>query len=104
MAKNRYLAAFLSFLIAGLGQLYVGKYKRAAVYFIIESTTSYLYLKNSNSTLYLALNFMVGVASMIDAYETAKKTGENSSKGKPAEKPKEADEEQKDRIINIKAY
>ena len=98
MAKNRYLAALLSFLIAGLGQLYVGTYWKAMVFFMLESITSYLYLKDSTSTLYLALGLIVGVASMIDAYETAKKT---ETAGERKEKPAEKTTED---ITSIKAY
>ena len=50
MAKNRYLAAALSFIVGGLGQLYVGSYSKAVLFFILDVLTSYAYLNENVST------------------------------------------------------
>ena len=75
MAKNPYLAALLSFILAGLGQLYVGTAKKAVIFFLFELTTTYVYF-SVNETACIILNLPVTILSMADAYHTAKNTRE----------------------------
>ena len=95
MAKNRYLAALLSFIVAGLGQLYVGRYWRALAFILLDVITSYFFIR-SDSNVALAVNLIVTVISMVDAYHLA---GQIQQTQPTKEKP--AAEEQK---IQIKAY
>ena len=71
MAKNRYLAAFLSFILAGFGQFYVGSYLKGAVFLVFDLLSSYLYMNDVLPTAALVLNLVVTVVSMVDAYRTA---------------------------------
>lgn len=45
--KNQYIAAVLSFIISGLGQVYLGFYKRFLISFIIDLIISLLVLQVS---------------------------------------------------------
>jgi len=74
MAKNPWLAAALSFLVAGLGQLYVGSVWKGLGFIILDFITAYVYL-NVDEGFGFMLNLAVGVASIVDAYNGAKKTG-----------------------------
>jgi TM2 domain-containing membrane protein YozV len=73
MAKNPWIAAFLSFLIGGLGQLYVGRIRRALTFFSLEIVTGFIWLK-INDPIGYALNIIVGLVAVIDAYRIAKET------------------------------
>ena len=73
MAKNPWLAAFLSFLFSGLGQLYVGAVGKALAFAGLEVVTALLFIKVNEPVGWL-LNLTVGVASIVDAYKSAKQT------------------------------
>jgi len=68
--KNPWIAAILSFLVAGAGQLYLGRYRRAAIYFLIEilSAIIYLYIDPFSGQI---LSFAASVYSCVDAYRMA---------------------------------
>lgn len=78
--KSPILAAILSLLIAGLGQLYLNQIKNALIFFILEISTLLLWLF-VNQTLGSLLNILISVWSIYYAYVDAKKTKPN----KPAE-------------------
>ena len=86
MAKNPWLAAFLSFLVSGMGQLYAGAYKKAAVFFALEAFTTYVYL-SVNEYVGGTLNLTVGILSMIDAYRTAKQVPDKKPEKQPEKQP-----------------
>ncbi len=71
MGKNPWIAAFLSFLVAGLGQLYVGRFRRGAVFFLLELATAYLYW-DVHELVGGVLNLTVGLLAIIDAFRLAK--------------------------------
>ena len=72
MPKNPLIAAFLSFLIGGLGQLYLGLRNRAVAFFILElSTAAFTFTVHEQSGM--ILNFMVSLVASIDAYIMAKR-------------------------------
>jgi TM2 domain-containing membrane protein YozV len=89
MAKNPWIAAFLSFLFSGLGQLYVGAVGRALAFAALEVITAFIYLR-VNEPVGWALNLIVGVASIADAYKLAKKTVTVRTEKQP-EKEKQPD-------------
>jgi len=72
MAKNPYLAAFLSFLIGGLGQIYAGRLLRGVAFFALELLTGLVYMY-VNESVGLSLNLFVGLWAVVDAYRVAKK-------------------------------
>ncbi|MFH1402853.1 MAG: hypothetical protein ABIH11_01125 [Candidatus Altiarchaeota archaeon] len=71
--KKPWLAAILSFLVAGLGQLYVGRLWRAALFFIMELAT--VELTPVSYALAFSLNILLSFISAFDAYYIAKKSG-----------------------------
>jgi TM2 domain-containing membrane protein YozV len=71
MAKNPWIAALLSFLLTGLGQVYVGRYLRGAVLFLMALSTGYLFLEAGVDAA-AAANVAVSLYSMWDAYRQAK--------------------------------
>jgi len=71
--KSSIIAAFLSLLIAGLGQLYLNQIKNAIIFFILEISTALLMLF-VNQTLGSFLNMFIGIWSAYYAYMDAKKT------------------------------
>jgi TM2 domain-containing membrane protein YozV len=83
MAKNPWLAAALSFLVAGLGQMYAGYPLRGIVLVLLELGTGYMYA-TVNEAMGLFLNVVVGVFAIVDAYYLAKKAKANEEK--PPEK------------------
>ena len=92
MAKNRYLAALLSLIIAGLGQLYAGRMGRALAFIVADFASSYLYLHYNFNAGFL-INILVKIVSAVDAFTLAGKT-------KIAVKS----DEPKQQEIKIKAY
>ncbi|MBU0763027.1 MAG: hypothetical protein KKD39_08380 [Candidatus Altiarchaeota archaeon] len=71
MGKNPLIAALLSFIIGGLGQVYLGLWSRAFFFFGLEAITGYLYYLNESETR-LILNLLIGAWSMADAHYMAK--------------------------------
>lgn len=93
--KNPILAAILSFIIAGLGQLYIRRFYRATAFFLLEIITSYTAF---SIHLYLGslLNLLVSIIAAYDAYKIAKEINkgikperENSKEEKVEDKNKE---------------
>jgi TM2 domain-containing membrane protein YozV len=82
MPRNPWLAAGLSFVVAGLGQFYVGEYWRGLAFIILELGTGYVYLSVSEPAG-AVLNLAVGAASMVDAYWAASRAD-----GRKPEPPK----------------
>lgn len=69
--KNPILAGGLSFIIAGVGQLYLNRLRRGAMFFTLEIATAF-YATYSNEQVGLVLNFLVSVIAATDAYRIAK--------------------------------
>ena len=80
MAKNPWIAALLSFILAGLGQIYVGAYLLGLLFLVLEalSATIYMYVDDSVGGMF---NLVVGVVSMVDAYRRAKRCNLNHPEG-----------------------
>jgi TM2 domain-containing membrane protein YozV len=72
MARNPWLAAALSFLMAGLGQFYVGQTLKGFVFMTLNAVIVYVSLYVSESAA-IGLSLVVGVVSVFDAYYGAKK-------------------------------
>jgi TM2 domain-containing membrane protein YozV len=72
--KSPFWAAVLSLLIAGLGQLYLRKYSRAAVFLVLELATSALLAYDE--AVGIILNLLVSLYASYDAYSLAYKTKE----------------------------
>ncbi|MBM3309239.1 MAG: hypothetical protein FJY77_03205 [Candidatus Altiarchaeales archaeon] len=70
MAKNKWVAALLSFIICGLGQLYLGFFWSALFFFTLEVFTVMIYNRLPN--IGFALNTAVSFWSALDAYRKAK--------------------------------
>ena len=68
------LAAVLSLFIAGLGQMYLRKYSRAAVFLALELATSALLAYDEVAGL--MLNLAVSIYASYDAYALAYKAKE----------------------------
>jgi hypothetical protein len=75
--KNPTWAALLSLFVAGLGQLYLRKYSRAAVFLAFELATAALLAYDE--TLGLMLNLLVSLFASFDAYKTASKMNEEKT-------------------------
>ena len=69
MAKNSWFAAFLSLVVSGFGQLYLGLFWRAGFFLALELLTTFLYFYFPSFGL--ILNFFVSIWSAIDAYNRA---------------------------------
>ena len=78
MAKNKYLAAALSFFVGGLGQLYVGDLGKAVIFLILDFSSGYIYAY-MNETVGAVLSLIVTVVSMVDAYKSAQRIRENKT-------------------------
>jgi hypothetical protein len=73
-------------LIAGVGQLYVGRYLRAAVFLSLEVLTAALYLHYTEE-LGAILNIAVSVYTAFDAYRLAVKLNKEAPEKKADEIP-----------------
>lgn len=69
--RNPLLAAILSLIIAGLGQLYLRKFFRAMVFLLLEVITAGIWIYFS-SEIGVILNLLVSVIAAYDAYKLAK--------------------------------
>jgi TM2 domain-containing membrane protein YozV len=69
--KKPWLAALLSFIIAGLGQFYVGRLWRGLFFFTVELLTAGFF--EVNYAVGMVLNMFVSIAAAVDAYHLAKK-------------------------------
>jgi TM2 domain-containing membrane protein YozV len=86
MAKNPWIAGSLSFIVAGLGQLYNGDIAKCGLYLILEVLTAMVYL-HASQPVGAFLNISVSAASMVDAYVSARrKNAHNSEIAKEPEK------------------
>ncbi|MBD3262687.1 MAG: hypothetical protein GF334_13640 [Candidatus Altiarchaeales archaeon] len=72
MSRKGLLAAFLSFFLAGLGQMYLRSFSRGLVFLAAEGLTGWLYLTYENP-LFFALNLLVSLVAAFDAYKLASK-------------------------------
>jgi TM2 domain-containing membrane protein YozV len=70
--KSPTLAAIMSLFFAGLGQLYLKKYRRAAVFLALEVATAAVMFYDIN--LAYVLNAAVSLYASYDAYVLASKT------------------------------
>jgi EamA domain-containing membrane protein RarD len=70
--KSPTLAAIMSLFFAGLGQLYLKKYRRAAVFLALEIATAAVMFYDIN--LAYVLNLAVSLYASYDAYVLASKT------------------------------
>jgi len=68
--KNSVIAALLSLLIAGAGQLYLRQYKKAAGYFLLEVLSAAIYARLDPLAGQL-LSFFASVLSAVDGYRAA---------------------------------
>lgn len=73
--KDPNIAAILSFIITGLGQVYLGHYVRGIILFVISASTVFLLPRYSdNSQLNFIAILVVGIIATYDAYRLAQKT------------------------------
>ncbi len=78
MGKNPLLAAILSFLLGGVGQLYVRAYKRAGFFLILEAVTGFIYFWGQAQQIMHVelggqiLNLFISIWAAADAYQIAK--------------------------------
>jgi TM2 domain-containing membrane protein YozV len=92
MAKNPWIAAALSFFIAGLGQIYIGKIWKGIGFLALEIATSYWYY-TTNSDIAGASNLAVSTVAMADAYYWARK--------KDSQKPSEPDATEEEPVVRV---
>ena len=84
MAKNPWIAAGLSFVLAGLGQIYVGQTVKGLLFLALDLATGYVML-HVHEGAGLVLNLVIGTISIVDAFQAARKTrGEVQSMAEPA--------------------
>lgn len=81
--KNPLLAAGLNLLVAGLGQIYLGRWARGLAFLALDFATGYYYMKVDEG-VGAVLNLVVGVVAVVDAYRICKA-------GEKPKKPPEAD-------------
>jgi hypothetical protein len=73
--KDPTIAAILSFIITGLGQVYLGYYLRGIVLFVISASVLFvLPIYSDNTQLNFIAILIVGIIATYDAYRLAKKT------------------------------
>jgi hypothetical protein len=72
MSKNPWIAAGLSFIVAGLGQVYIGEIWKGLGFFCLEFISGYWFINEGGDAAGL-INFAVSVIAMIDAYYGAKR-------------------------------
>lgn len=69
---NKYIAAFLSFFIPGLGQTYAGNIKKGIVYFIIAflavNIVGTVFVKSVLNSFYYIINILISIYAAYDAY------------------------------------
>ena len=82
--RNRFVAVFLSLLIGGFGQFYLGEWRVGLIYFIADLASAGAYVSRE-SNFWFALNFAVSIASAVHAYHTAKHKDFPSKKRKKRE-------------------
>ncbi|MFH0860940.1 MAG: hypothetical protein V1921_07045 [Candidatus Altiarchaeota archaeon] len=73
-SRNPWLAAVLSFVVAGLGQLYAGRNRRALAFFALEILTAGVAysFQGMVSDAGTVLNIAVSIVAAGDAYRIAK--------------------------------
>ncbi|MEA3255870.1 MAG: hypothetical protein U9Q22_08565 [Candidatus Altiarchaeota archaeon] len=84
--KNPLLAAILSLLIAGLGQLYLHKFFRAVVFLLLEVVTAGIWIYLS-AEIGAIINLLVSVIAAYDAYKIAKEINRKPEKTDVGEIP-----------------
>ncbi len=83
--KNSLIAACLSLLIGGLGQLYNGQFLKGILFLIFEFVT-YKFGVDVGTQLAYVPNFLVSVVAALDAYLSAKPTNRKIPKPKQEKK------------------
>ena len=66
--KSAWLAAFLSLLITGLGQLYLGKWRRGGAFFLTAITIGFFASFYYTNDQILVLGVIFAIISAYDAY------------------------------------
>jgi TM2 domain-containing membrane protein YozV len=87
MGGNPWVAALLSFLISGLGQFYNKSILKGFLYLSLGLMSAGIYFFLHEPTGYL-MGLLVGVASIIDAYNEAKNKTQQEPPRKPDTQPK----------------
>jgi TM2 domain-containing membrane protein YozV len=73
--KDPAIAAILSFIITGLGQVYLGYYLRGIVLFIISALILLVLPRySSHNQLNFLATLVIGIIATYDAYKLAKQT------------------------------
>lgn len=65
---NKYLAAFLSFLLPGLGQAYAGDIKKGIMYFVIASIVVIIVHYIFIDWYYYIVDWLISIYMAYDAY------------------------------------
>ena len=73
--KNPVLAAILSFIVTGLGQLYNGDLKKAIIFFVVQA----LVLWGSKGRIGTLISVGIWAYGIYDAYTSAAQTGSGST-------------------------
>ena len=73
---NKYLAAVLSFFVPGLGQAYVGNYKKAIFYFLVAFVSlgiiGNVFVDSVLNSFYYIIDILIAIYIAYDAYLLAK--------------------------------
>jgi len=73
MKKNPGVVAVLNFFIPGLGYVYVGKFSRALIHFLITVfVTVKMYLPDENTLIYLIIGFFNMAIAVYVGYDDTK--------------------------------
>ncbi len=86
MKKRPLVAAVLSFLIAGLGHLYLGKFSRGLIFLFLELITTWLWTSFNLRPAGLILNLLISFVAAFDAYKIAKGTNKREILEKESKK------------------
>ena len=71
--KNMWLAVLLSFLITGLGQVYLGKWKRGVRFFMLTLLIGFIASYYFKYEQVITMGALLSLISAYDAYQLAKK-------------------------------
>ncbi|MBE6499697.1 MAG: hypothetical protein E7Z80_03995 [Methanobrevibacter thaueri] len=73
---NKYVAAIISFLIPGLGQIYARDFKRGIFFFIVAyvalGVIGFYFVDSVLTTFYYIIDILIGIYVAYDAYLIAK--------------------------------
>ena len=72
--KDPTIAAILSFIVTGLGQVYLGYYVRGIILFVASASMLFVLPRYSdNNQLNFIVTLLIGIIATYDAYRLAKK-------------------------------